>query len=147
MGIILIKCYPSLKQWSTARSDTTVILGSTFGLLSGGTLLNSIGLLERSLTPPIYSITVPNLGLCFMRIIIGLTITFATRLIVKIVVLRITCAIYGLDSKDPDIRRLAKVEMPYYYLTYFAVGFNIYFTCSTVFHALKINRNNSYTEL
>jgi sphingosine-1-phosphate phosphatase 1 len=147
IGIFLMKCYPSLKQWSTARSDTTVIISSTFGLLSAMTIMNQIGLLERPLTPPVYSIIPPNLGLCFLRTILGLIITYATRQIIKTIVLRLTCLSYGLDWKNPEIKRLAKVEMPYYYLTYFAIGFNIAFTCPLIFRAIGINRDYSYTEL
>ena len=147
LGILLIKCYPSLKQWSTARSDTTVILGSTSGLFSAITSMNKFGLLERPLTPPVYAIVAPDLGLCFLRTLIGMLIVYATRQIVKTVVLRLTCAIYGLDWRKPETKRLARVEMPYYYLTYFAIGFNISFTCSLVFRAMGINRDYSYTEL
>jgi sphingosine-1-phosphate phosphatase 1 len=147
LGIFLIKCYPSLKQWSTARSDTTVILGSTFGLLSATTIMNQMGLLERPLTPPIYSIIAPDLGFCFLRTIIGLVIVYATRQVVKTLVLRLTCAFHGLDWKNSEVKRLAKVEMPYYYLTYFAIGFNIAFICPLAFRAMGINRDYSYTEL
>ncbi|CAF0800965.1 unnamed protein product [Adineta ricciae] len=147
LGILLIKCYPSLKQWSTARSDTTVILGSAFGLCSATTAMHQIGLLQRPLTPPLYSIIAPNLGLCIIRTILGMLFIYATRQIVKTVVLRVTCAIYGLDWKNPESKRYAKVEMPYYYLTYFAIGFNISFTCPLIFRALGINRDYSYTEL
>ncbi|CAF0922054.1 unnamed protein product [Rotaria sordida] len=147
LGIFLIKCYPSIQEWSTARSDTTVILGSTFGLLSSATIMQKFDLLERPLTPPIYSIITPNLGFCVLRTIIGLLIIYATRQIVKTIVLRITSLIYGLDWKDPEIKRLAKVELPYYYLTYFVIGFNIAFTCPLVFRMIGINRDYSYTEL
>ncbi|CAF0738821.1 unnamed protein product [Rotaria sordida] len=147
IGILLIKCYPSLKQWSTARSDTTVILGSAFGLCSATTAMHQIGLLEKPLTPPIYSIIAPNLGLCVVRTILGMIFIYATRQVVKTIVLRITCSLYGLDWKNPESKRLAKVEMPYYYLTYFAIGFNISFTCPLFFRALGINRDYSYTEL
>ncbi|CAF1360025.1 unnamed protein product [Rotaria magnacalcarata] len=147
IGILLIKCYPSLKLWSTARSDTTVILGSAFGLCSATTAMHQIGLLEKPLTPPLYSIIAPNLGLCIVRTILGMIFIYATRQIVKTVVLRVTCSIYGLDWKNPESKRLAKVEMPYYYLTYFAIGFNISFTCPLFFRAIGINRDYSYTEL
>jgi sphingosine-1-phosphate phosphatase 1 len=147
LGVLLIKCYPSVKQWSTARSDTTIIISSTFGLLSATTILNAMGFLERPIMPPIYSVIVPNLGLCCLRTLLGLFIVAVTRQIVKTVVLRSSCALYGLDWKNPETKRLARIEMPYYYLTYFAIGFNIGFTCPLVFRALGINRDYSYTEL
>lgn len=147
VGIILIKCYPSLKQWSTARSDTTVILGSAFGLCSATTAMHKIGLLEKPLTPPIYAIVMPNLGLCIVRTILGMVFVFCTRQLVKTVVLRCTCAVYGLDWKNSESKRSAKVELPYYYLTYFAIGFNISFTCPVLFRFMGINRDYSYTEL
>lgn len=147
LGILLIKCYPSIKQWSTARSDTTVILSSTFGLCSATTAMHQIGLLQQPLTPPIYAIVLPNLGLCIVRTFLGMLMIYVTRLVMKTIVLRATCAVYGLDWKNPESKRLAKVEMPYYYLTYFAIGFNVSFTCPLVFRAIGINRDYSYTEL
>lgn len=147
LGIILIKCYPSLKQWSTARSDTTVILGSVFGLCSATTAMHEIGYLEKPLTPPVYAIVMPDLGLCVLRTILGMVFVFFTRQVVKTVVLRCTCAFYGLDWKNPESKRLGKVELPYYYLTYYAIGFNISFTCPVIFRFLGINRDYSYTEL
>lgn len=147
LGIVLIKFYPSLKQWSTARSDTTVILGGTFGSLSAATIMNKLGLMDKPRTPPVYSIIPPNLGLCFVRTILGMLIVYATRQIVKNLVLRLTCRYYGLDWKDPESKRSGKVELPYYYLTYSAVGFNVCFTCPLVYRMLGINRDYSYTEL
>ncbi|UJR21153.1 hypothetical protein I4U23_024252 [Adineta vaga] len=147
LGIFLIKCYPSVKQWSTARSDTTIILGSTFGFLSATTVMNKLGLLERPIMPPIYAILEPDLGLWCLRTIIGLLIVATTRQIVKTIVLRYACTFYGLDWKNPDSKRYAKIEMPYYYLTYFIIGFNIAFTCPLAFRALGINRDYSFTEL
>lgn len=147
LGIFLIKCYPSKQLWSTARSDTTVILGSTFGLLSATTIMNKLGLLEKPLMPPIYQIIPPDLGFCVLRTIIGLFIVYCTRQIIKTVVLRVTCSLYGLNWKDPEVKRFAQVEMPYYYLTYWAIGFNISFTCPLIYRAIGINRDYSFTEV
>jgi sphingosine-1-phosphate phosphatase 1 len=147
LGILLIKCYPSLKQWSTARSDTTVILGSAFGLCSATTAMHQIGFLQRPLTPPIYSIIAPNLGLSLVRTILGMMFIYGTRQVVKTIVLRCACILYGLDWKNSESKRVAKVEMPYCFLTYYAIGFNISFTCPLLFRALGINRDYSYTEL
>ncbi|CAF0838910.1 unnamed protein product [Adineta ricciae] len=147
LGIFLIKCYPSPKQWSTARSDTTIILGSTIGFLSASTIMNEMSLLEKPILPPVYEIMAPDLGLCVVRTILGLVIVGITREIIKTIVLFSACSFYGLDWKNPESKRFAKIEMPYYYLTYFAIGFNIGFTCPLVFRALGINRDYSYTEL
>ena len=147
IGIILMKCYPSLKQWSTARSDTTCILGSAFGLCSAATAMNQIGLLQKPLIPPLYSIFAHKLCISVLRSILGMIILYATRQIVKTIVLWATSAIYGLNSRNPETKRFVKVEMPYYYLTYFAIGFNIIFTCPLVFHVIGINHDYSYTKL
>ena len=147
IGILLMKCYPSLKQWSTARSDTTCILGSAFGLCSATTAMNQIGLLQKPLIPPLYSCFAHSLCIGVLRTILGMIILYATRQIVKTMVLRTTSAIYGLNSRSPEMKRLAKVEMPYYYLTYFAIGFNITFTCPLVFHVIGISHGYSYIEL
>ena len=79
------------------------------------------------------------MGLCLLRTIVGLLVLGATRQIVKTVVLRSTCLFYRLDYKNPQIKRLAQVEMPYYYLTYFVIGFNTGFLCPLIFRTLHIN--------
>ena len=115
-----------------------MILGSVFGFHSALTVLNQNDLLETLLNRPTDVALSSGLGLCAVRTFIGLLLVYATRQIVKTVVLRLTCLAYGLNWKDPQIKRLAQVEMPYYYLTYFAVGFNIALTCPFVFRAIGI---------
>lgn len=139
LGIFLIKCYPSLRQWSTARSDTTVILGSTFGFSIATSIMNQMGLLESFARPTTHAIISSHMGLCILRTLVGLLLLGATRQIVKTVVLRLTCSFYRLDYKDPEIKRLAQVEMPYYYLTYLVIGFNTGFLCPLTFRILGIN--------
>ena len=147
MGIILIKCYPNLKKWSTARSDAVIILGSAFGLCSATTAMLQINLLQRPLISSIYSIVTPDIDLCIVRTVLGMILVYITRQIVKTIVLRMSCTIYGLDWKNPESKRLTNIELLYYYLTYFSVGFNITFTCPLLFRALGINRDYSHIEL
>ena len=46
-GYLVCYFYPSLKQWSTARGDTTIIIGSVVGFSIGSYLNNYLGYLNK----------------------------------------------------------------------------------------------------
>ncbi len=151
VGFLLCMFYPSLKQWSTARGDTTIIIGTVVGFSIGSYLNNYLGFLNRPDEPPLYDIHFPNaLGyvLGVLRTILGLLVLFATRQIFKSSLLRIMCYLNGVSPADSaEIKKEKKIELPYYYFTYFAMGLNIAFTSPYLFRLLNIERDYSYTEL
>jgi sphingosine-1-phosphate phosphatase 1 len=150
VGFALSHFYPSLKQWSTARGDTTIIIGTVVGFTIGSFLNNNLGLLNKPANPPLYDIHFPNaLGYVFgvVRTILGLLIILATRQFFKFSLLRFLCHFHNLNPKDPVSKQQKKIELPYNYLTYFAIGLNIAFTSPYVFRLLNIERDYSYTEL
>jgi sphingosine-1-phosphate phosphatase 1 len=149
-GFAMCYYYPSLKQWSTARGDTTIIIGTVAGFSVGAYLNNHLGYLERPAEPPLYDIHFPNaLGYVFgvVRTILGLLMFLACRQILKKSLLRFICYLNGRDYKDPQSKRLKAVELPYNYFSYFVLGMNIAFMSPFVFRLLNIERDYSYTEL
>ncbi|CAF0870536.1 unnamed protein product [Didymodactylos carnosus] len=141
IGYLLIRFYPSRKQWSGARNDTTVILGSVSGFYSATSIMNTMGLLLKPILSPKYAPIYPNYLRCLLRPTFGAILILLTRQIAKTIVLRLTCLFYGVDYRKPECKRLAKIEIPYYYLTYFATGFNMAFTCPVAFHAMGIGND------
>jgi len=106
--------------------------------------------LSKPIEPPLYDIRYPDaLGYLFgiIRTLIGLMLLFAVRVICKASLLRFICAYYGLDMKDPATRQEKAIELPYNYITYFAMGLNIAFIAPYIFRLLEIQRDYSYTEL
>jgi sphingosine-1-phosphate phosphatase 1 len=149
-GYLVCYFYPSLKQWSTARGDTTIIIGSVVGFSIGSYLSNYLGYLNKPDEPPLYNIIFPDaLGYLFgvIRTILGLSTLMATRLFFKSSLLKFLCAIYKCDIKDPATRQQKKIELPFNYITYFGIGLNIAFISPLIFRYLGIQRDYSFTEL
>ena len=150
LGFFLCHLYPSLKKWSTARGDTVIIIGTVVGFTVGSFLNNKLGLLAKPAEPPLYDIHFPNaLGYFFgvIRTLLGLIVLLLIRQFFKSSLLRFLCHIHKLDYKDSRSKQQKKIELPYNYLTYFAVGLNIAFVSPYLFTVLGIQRDYSYTEL
>lgn len=149
-GFVMCYCYPALKQWSTARGDTTIIIGTVVGFAVGAHLNNRLGLLERPAEPPLYDIHFPNaVGYvhAVLRTTLGILMFFACHFVLKRSLLKLICRLNGLDPRDPASKRTKVVELPYYYLSYFVIGTNIAFISPVVFRLLNIERDYSFTEL
>jgi sphingosine-1-phosphate phosphatase 1 len=149
-GWVLCYYYPSLKKWSTARGDTTIIIGTVVGFSVGSFLNNSFGFLHRPDEPPLYEIMFPSmLGyvLGVVRTTLGLLCMLATRQALKASLLRLLCYMNDMDYKDPTYKKEQKIELPYNYITYFFIGLNISFVSPLMFRMLNIERDYSFTEL
>lgn len=150
VGFAMCYYYPSLKQWSTARGDTTIITGTVVGFSVGAYLSHGLGLLARPAEPPLYDIQFPN-ALGYLHVLvrtpIGILMFFACRYILKRSLLRVICSLNGLDWRDPASKKLKAVELPYYYLSYFVLGVDIAFLSPVIFRLLNIERDYTYTEL
>lgn len=150
IGLALCHWYPRVKRWSTARGDTTIIIGVVVGFSIGSYLNNYFGFLVKPMFPPLYDINFPNtLGylLAIVRTILGLIMLVITRQIFRLVLLRLLCYYHKLDHKNPESKKQKKIELPYYYFTYIAVGLNVTFTSPLLFRILSIARDYTYTEL
>ncbi|CAF0704718.1 unnamed protein product [Brachionus calyciflorus] len=149
-GYLICHFYPSLKQWSTARGDTAIIIGSVIGFSIGSFLNNKFGFLHKPDEPPLYDIHFPTaIGylLGILRTILGLILLLCTRQFFKKFLLKFLCHINRMDHKNSENKKEKKIELPYNYLTYFAIGVNTAFTFPFLFRLLKIERDYSYTEL
>lgn len=150
VGYLLCHFYPSVRQWSTARGDTVIIIGSVIGFSIGSYLNNKLGLLHKPDEPPLYDIHFPNAFGYFLgvlRTLLGLLLVLCTRQLFKNFLLKFLCFICKLDSKNPESKKQKKIELPYNYITYFALGVNIAFTIPFLFRLLTIERDYSFTEL
>jgi sphingosine-1-phosphate phosphatase 1 len=149
-GWLICHYYPSLKKWSTARGDTTIIIGTVVGFSVGSFANNAFGFLHRPDEPPLYEIVFPStLGYVFavVRTILGLLMILATRQFFKSSLLRLLCYLNQMDYKDPVSKKEKKIELPYNYATYFAIGLVISFLAPLMFRVLSIERDYSFTEL
>ncbi|RNA24291.1 sphingosine-1-phosphate phosphatase 1-like [Brachionus plicatilis] len=144
IGYLLCHYYPSLRQWSTARGDTVIIIGSVIGFSIGSYLNNKLGFLQKPDEPPLYDIHFPNAFGYFLgvlRTIMGLVLVLCTRQLFKKFLLKFLCYVYKLDHLNPESKKQKKIELPYNYMTYFAIGVNIAFTFPYLFRLLSIERD------
>ena len=149
-GYLICYFYPSLKQWSTARGDTTIIIGSVVGFSIGSFINHYLGFIAKPSAPPLYDIRYPNTIGYFngvLRTMLGLFILFVVRQFFKKTLLKFLCRLNGLKSTDPACKQNKSIELPYNYITYLAIGNTIAFGAPLVFRQLGINRDYSYTEL
>ena len=150
LGYFLCHLYPQLKNWNTARGDTIIIIGTVAGFTVGSFFNNKLGLLQKSDKSLLYDIqfsTTLCYLLSFIRTILGLLLPLLIRQLFKLSLLRFLCHIYKLDFKDPNSKKQNKIEIPYYYLTYFTVGLSVALASPYLFRLLGIQRKYSYTEL
>jgi len=150
LGLAVCYFYPSLRQWSTARGDTTIIISVVVGFSIGSRFGYLLGFVEKPDFPPLYDINFPTtLGymLLILRTFIGLVMLVLTRHLNKEFLLRFLCWWHKLNPKDPEAKRQKKIELPYYYVTYLMIGINVAFTSPFVFRYFGIARDYTYTEL
>lgn len=150
LAILLAVNYPELDQWSTSRGDTTNILGICAGIYVGSWLNFQLGYLTGpSMSPPFKIIWPPfhDTGVMLLRMCIGIAIAVATQAIMKAFTYPLLCRICNLDHKDPKSKQRLIVEVPYGFLVYGAIAFNVAFTATRVFVILHIEREMWYTEI
>lgn len=139
--------YPSLDRWSTARGDTTTVIGTNAGVMVGSWLNYYLGYLKPAMDGPPYEIIYPSfhdIGLSLLRTCIGILILLATRAIVKLTVFWGLKLTFTIDDKSKES---LKVEIPYKFLPYATMGLMAIFFCPIAFDILNIARITSYTEM
>ncbi|XP_035474210.1 sphingosine-1-phosphate phosphatase 1 [Scophthalmus maximus] len=118
----------SLDSWSTSRGDTAQALGTGAGAALATHVNYQLGLL---LDPPSSSLplALPSIGTglvvrSLLRFLLGVAALLATRMVMKAVTIPFLCRLFGLPSDDVRrARQHMKVELPYRYIVYSAVGF------------------------
>jgi len=133
-GILICMMYPAREKWSTARADTTLIMGVACGLNLGMTLKYEFGLLEFGKSDISFSLTSAYFSLSLVRILVGVVSTFLVRTVAKKII--ITIALYGFNLKrrmkqNMSVKDLVHTYFPlelcYYFFTYSAVSFHAIF--------------------
>lgn len=150
LGLLICYSYPTVKRWSTTRSDTATVIGCVVGFSIGASLNNYMGLLDKPDKPPLYDIRYPDAfgwSVVVFRTILGMVVLVAYRTISKPIWKRLLCAIFFQDRKDVECLRKKRIEIPLSYFTYLILGFNVTFSSPYLFRLLNIQRDYSYTEL
>lgn len=148
--ILLLSVYPNSRDWTPARGDTAVIMGTCAGFAIGSWLNYRLGVIRGPGLPPPYKILWPDygvIGLALLRAIIGILCIVATRAFFKTITYAILCYLLRLDANDLRSRQKTIVEVPYKFITYTAIGFVITYIAPCVFRLLNIERVTMFTEV
>ncbi len=128
----------TLDTWSTSRGDTAQILGSGAGIALASHINYHLGLLPDPpasmfpLQPPSFALSL--IGLCVLRVVLGVIILLATRAVMKALTIPLVCWLLGIPCGDVrKARQHMEVELPYRYIVYGTVGLNSLFLVPFLF--------------
>lgn len=134
----------TLDTWSTSRGDTAQILGTGAGIALASHVNRRLGLLPD--TPPDrLPLGFPALGAglvasAVVRLVVGVLVLLSTRALMKAVTIPLVCRLMGIPGDDVrKARQHMEVELPYRYITYGTVGFNVLFLVPLLFSRLQLS--------
>lgn len=139
--VLALLCF-RLDAWSTSRGDTAQILASGAGI----TLASHVNVqLGFSRDPLSATLALPNvtgwlLLTVLLRMLIGVAVLVLTRTVMKTLTLASLCRIFR-SSAGGDVRRARQhmqVELPYRYIVYSTVGFNVLFLVPLLFSYMQL---------
>ncbi|KAM9341066.1 sphingosine-1-phosphate phosphatase 1 [Symphorus nematophorus] len=134
----------TLDTWSTSRGDTAQILGTGAGVALASHVNHLLGLMPDP-TPEQLPFTMPALsaglvGMAMLRLFVGVLVLMATRALMKAVTIPLVCRVFGVPSDDVrKARQHMEVELPYRYIVYGAVGFNVLFLVPLLFSYIQLS--------
>ncbi|KAG7232942.1 hypothetical protein INR49_005794 [Caranx melampygus] len=134
----------TLDTWSTSRGDTAQILGTGAGVALASHVNHHLGLLPDA-TPDQLPLATPALsaalvGAAVLRLVGGVLVLVATRALMKAVTIPLVCRVFGVPSGDVrKARQHMEVELPYRYIVYGTVGFNVLFLVPLLFSYLQLS--------
>lgn len=134
----------TLDTWSTSRGDTAQILGTGAGVALASHVNHHLGLLpdlpldRLPFTMP--PLTASLVGAAVTRHLLGVLVLVATRAFMKAVTIPLVCRVTGIPSDDVrKARQHMEVELPYRYIVYGTVGFNVLFLVPLLFCYLQLS--------
>ncbi|CAJ1074529.1 sphingosine-1-phosphate phosphatase 1 [Xyrichtys novacula] len=134
----------TLDTWSTSRGDTAQILGTGAGIALASHVNHLLGLMPDS-TPDQLPLTMPSLsaglvGAALVRLFLGVLVLLATRALMKAVTIPLMCRVFRVPCDDVrKARQHMEVELPYRYIVYGTVGFNVLFLVPLLFSYLQLS--------
>ncbi|TKS86147.1 Sphingosine-1-phosphate phosphatase 1 [Collichthys lucidus] len=134
----------NLDTWSTSRGDTAQILGTGAGVALASHVNHLLGLMSDP-TPEQLPFTFPTLsaglvGVAMLRFVLGVLALVATRALMKAITIPLVCWVFGVPSGDVrKARQHMEVELPYRYIVYGTVGFNVLFLVPLLFSYMQLS--------
>ncbi|XP_029642914.1 sphingosine-1-phosphate phosphatase 2 [Octopus sinensis] len=151
IGVPFLLCllYPPVDKWNTARRDTTLLIGVGAGISVGSWLCYQHGFATSSYPIPV-PLELPSITaviLCFIRLIIGVPIMLITAELLRLIIRNICKHIFGINIKDPKIKRMQIYELTDSFLPFLIVAINVTYGIPMIFSVLGIDRPSYYAEI
>lgn len=133
----------TLDTWSTSRGDTAQILGTGAGVALASHVNHRLGLVPDPL-PDALPIVMSTLsaglvGVVAVRLLVGVAVLMLTRAVMKAAAIALLCRVCGIAGDDVrQARQHMEVELPYRYIVYGAVGFNVLFLVPLLFTYIQL---------
>ncbi|KAL4107164.1 hypothetical protein QTP88_017549 [Uroleucon formosanum] len=152
--VSLILIYPTGDQWTPTKGDTTIILGTFAGILTGGWLIVTLGIQDdyRVMNPmnnPISWPSIYDLGLIVIRSGLGYCCIVLLFLIIKYILCVVDKILIksGMRIFDDALNRhIPLLDITYKYLTFYLVSFNIMVLIPMLQKLLSMSRQSFYHE-
>ncbi|VVC45178.1 Hypothetical protein CINCED_3A024896 [Cinara cedri] len=152
--VSLIIIYPTSDQWTPTKGDTTLILGTCAGILTGGWLMVTLEIQDHFhvINPMNNFIIWPSLydiGVMVVRSGLGYLCIVMSFLIIKYIlcfvdVILVKCGVKIID--DVLRRHIPLLDITYKYVTFYLVSFNLIFVVPILQKLLHVERLSFYHE-
>ncbi|XP_028996038.1 sphingosine-1-phosphate phosphatase 1 [Betta splendens] len=134
----------TLDTWSTSRGDTAQILGTGAGIALASHVNHYLGVMPDQTAEQLPLIS-PGLswglvGMVLLRVVLGVLVLVATRAVMKALTIPLVCWVSGVPGGDVrKARQHMEVELPYRYIVYGSVGFNVLFLVPLLFRQMQLS--------
>lgn len=148
--IALCLLYPSLDKWSSARGDTTLSLAVFSGIYAGLWMTGALTDFQPEKDTPPFVLGLPTLsvaGYSLLRQVLGVIFLVTLLTVLKVIILKGLCCLFGYDPKDPNTKKHLHIELPYRYVSYFVSSLAAVYIMPLIFLKLNIARDSFYSEV
>ncbi|XP_074662657.1 sphingosine-1-phosphate phosphatase 2-like [Tubulanus polymorphus] len=150
-GPIAVLCClsPLFERGNCTLGDTVQTISVYAGVMLGSWFTHHFSANAGPVDPPPYAVTLPDatwFGSMLLRTCLGVLFLIATRAVMKPLMFYTMCTILRFDRDDPKTKQHILVELPYKFVAYTIVTFNVAFLAPCMFQYLGIERISFYYE-
>lgn len=148
----LVMFYPTCHEWSTARSDSTLMLAVGAGTALSLWLIVHGGFHQVEVGEQFATVSLERAfaGMftfhAVLRAVIGFVLLVAIRFVMKLITVTVFSTLAGRSSKEAIVKQLVSVQLPCKFATYTSIALGAVFIAPLLFTAIGINRPGMFLE-
>jgi hypothetical protein len=149
LGLGLCLAYPDLKEWSTARGDTTQVISVFSGIYQGMWYMGQVTSMEMAEEAAASALTGWQgiLGAALFRLVLGMVVCVTLLQVGKKLVVYVAATFCGLDPSDPKTKQYFPVELTYKYISYFVPSFACGYFMPLIYQLVGLHRAGYLLEI